>query len=368
MSNKGGKKNTASVTTSTNSQPLNLDGKRAQLEAYRSFLDDEVAATKHSGFLDAAKSLINKERYDDMTPASAERFRRKDKIHERFNESSWLAAIWPNTLMKDMRKRESDEEEGKWIDATFSDDGIVGISDYPFHNNANPWVLNRDDFQKVNYQPPSTSPWVTSKPDFVYGFHYDLLDLNDSQIATLQDHVDLYKVCPHLVGAFFVLEAKSGSNTIKEAELQAARAGATLTAASRQLDRLSGLLSVQVGHDCNAVVYSLAIVPGHAKIYYHWIQDEEGRFRYHSHKLAEYVYTTIEAPVALRRNILNILDWGHKTRRARVFETLQRLKGSNVWQKTIATYPEYQRSTSKAEGSKAQTSDQQSEASKKRKQ
>ena len=320
---------------SQDSQPSKLVKRQENLETHRILVNDEQAREKYSAFIDKALKMVDQDRKDTMTTESEVEFRKTDSSYRALNDNSWFSSVWQQ-LIGPTRDRRPKDDDGEWTKATLLDDGIIAVRDSQFHSNAIPSALNYQDHREFESNPDED--WQQPKPDIAYGFHKDKLRLNFLQLKAVNNHIDLYKVCPFAVGVYFIVESKSTRQSIDEAELQAARGGAALVAASRQLDRLAGLLKMENGKDSRSVAFSLVMVPGRAKLNIHWIQDEAENFVYHSHTLKEYLFSMKNAGRELQTNINNILDWGFWLKKAQILETLERLKGRPQYITAIAEY------------------------------
>ena len=237
------------------------------------------------------------------------------------NEATFFNWFW-TTLVKDTR---SVKFEGTRIERTFDADGVSGVWDTNFHTHA---------LSNIKPVPPQYEEMLSKceklsipKPDLAYGF--DRESFTKEEQETILPYADYFRVCPYLVGTFFIVECKGASRSIELAELQASRGAAALVRANHRLNQHAGVpeTTEEEPYDRNCVV-SLCVATNCARMSIHWVETtNSGTDLYHCHMLKEYLYSDNQHIRDLRRDINNTLDWGVLQRRMQITNLIKALKG-----------------------------------------
>ena len=237
------------------------------------------------------------------------------------NETTFFNWFW-TTLVSGTR---SVTVEGITIEKTFDADGTSGVWDTNFHTHA----LSNIKPVPHQYEEMLSKCEKLSipQPDLAYGFDIESFTMEEQE--AILPYADYVRVCPYLVGTFFIVECKGAWRSIELVELQASRDAAALVRANRRLNQHADVpeTTEEEPYDRNCVV-SLCVATNCARMSIHWVETtNSGTDLYHCHMLKEYLYSDNQHIKDLRRDINNILDWGMLQRRTRITNLINALKG-----------------------------------------
>ncbi|KAI4142375.1 MAG: hypothetical protein LQ341_003233 [Variospora aurantia] len=112
---------------------------------------------------------------------------------------------------------------------------------------------------------------------------------------------------------FFILEGKSASGSMMDADNAACRGGASLVRASRLLRWKLGLGTTTAGADWNTFVFSATMSSTAIFIWVHWAEvkgEDDGDTNFHMTRLKQWFLDDEQQYGSVRRTLHNILDWG----------------------------------------------------------
>ena len=216
-------------------------------------------------------------------------------------------------------EEQSEDEPIRYQVKSFSEDGIIVTKNRLFVADLLPIRVlgDRQAIRKLMTKDPTMKEigMSNAKPDFTYG-------IRENRYPDLQSHRfspqtrAFMGVAPYMIHACFIIESKSSSGSLVEAENQACRGGATLVNARRQLNAKAGKQD-QAGADRDSFVFSMTIDTNTAKIWVHWCElrpksaeDATLYETYHMNKLFTCLLESPDMLSKLRVKLHNILDWG----------------------------------------------------------
>lgn len=101
-------------------------------------------------------------------------------------------------------------------------------------------------------------------------------------------HSQYTEMSPGYVHAFFIIECKTFSGTMVEAEMRVCSNGAALVSAARRFNTLAGK-PIYEGADLQSFVFSLALVPSLANLHVHWAEVlSDSEVVYHMHQISSF--------------------------------------------------------------------------------
>lgn len=299
--------------------PADIHNRKAILARHRIHVEQRDAERAHAEFIGKAKALVIEERHSAMAPGSVEAVRKIYDIYRDYNEPTFLHEFW-NRLLKDSRlplKRDGEiPNPTNWID-----DQVIALRDTLFREDSLPTIIGETTSEQelIDALPSLTIP----KPDIVYGYLPRTGWCTEKHLDVFARHARASMPCSNLVLPWFIVEGKSVNGNIAEAEIQAARGGATLVSAFRELDEIAGSLNTNDGPDERSIAFSLLLSPRLAQLNVHWVEIRDRKVAaYHLHVLEEYLVRQSTSWLNLRRDINNILDWGILRRQGMVLEML----------------------------------------------
>ena len=216
-------------------------------------------------------------------------------------------------------EEQSEDEPIRYQVKSFSEDGIIVTKNRLFVADLLPIRVlgDRQAIRKLMTKDDTVKEIGISnaKPDFTYG-------IRENRYPDLQSHRfspqtrALMGVAPYMIHACFIIECKSSSGSLVEAENQACRGGATLVNARRQLNAKAGKQD-KVGADRDSFVFSMNIDTNTSRIWVHWCElrpksaeDATLYETYHMNKLFTCLLESPDMLSNLRLKLHNILDWG----------------------------------------------------------
>ena len=209
---------------------------RAVLEKHRYLIDDTGAAERGKTLIDYAREIVNRLRKSVMESSEdADIFATVHEYRDR-NESTYLNFFW-HALINRSRKVPQDingllqedcptagarQKIGEWAKREFSKDGVSVNWNAPFETGCMPHLHSDDPVSNNLFR---ELPRVANPvPDLAYAYSMKTFT-TDQQIIIGKLGCELTARMSH---CFFIVEAKSMSAPVVEAENQACRGGAAM--------------------------------------------------------------------------------------------------------------------------------------------
>lgn len=301
---------TPKKTSTASTRPGNMDGIRSLLWDNNLWMDKDDAFEKFSEVRDRAFEIIKGHRHSAVNLESRENFREVRREFARVNELTFLTELWA-CLLHQTRYVQQLEPLGKiaWIKTAWRKD----------HMGVN-WGA---DFRAESVPPLQTSdktyvallaklPRVQNpRPDLAYGLRPDAFDENELRIINSLHRFTVLST--NLYHTFFIVELKSATGTIEEAENQCCRGGAAMVHARMQFNTEATMKNLPLGGDPQCIAYSLAVTPSSAEMFVHWAEVRgQADIIFHMNFLKDYSLKdrNCEGFANLRHDIDNVLDWG----------------------------------------------------------
>ena len=223
------------VTPSSSSRAIkrtaNEANIRMDLAAQNMFFEDEGSFERYAEFKDHIEKMVFGTRGSAMRTESVKAIKHWRAANATNSEKAFFAEAIP-MILKDARgvvptnKRTFDGEIVHQA-TSFAEDGLGKQEDCSFVKSILPLRM-----EQAEVGLGLTNP----KPDFVFGLVCPRYPDPDAPVLS-EETKALIEVAPGLKHAFFAVENKGCQNSIEAAENQAMRAGATLVAAMRALQR-----------------------------------------------------------------------------------------------------------------------------------
>ena len=304
---------------------------------------DSSALTKYPAFQTRLDIILNNTRASAAKATSVQNIIETHEVYKRQNEATLTANLLP-LLIKLRRsvnqqqatcalppiacnlenygqiREETIAEEAinERADIAFLKDGILTFANKDFTRSLVPWKRDSSSSSAgmLIKAMAKSQGMTTPRPDYVYGFSHDKLNLpfdssRESDIPALLDLVH------GMVFPFFLIEAKSDTGSQAEGENQVCRGGATLVDVHRALTaKINPVDTVKKpGPDEETFVFSCVMSPSSMDIYVHWAEVlPNGEVIYQMNILSADDFRFAVSVAALRRKLHNILDWGFEIR------------------------------------------------------
>ncbi|KAI4274798.1 MAG: hypothetical protein LQ337_003670 [Flavoplaca oasis] len=287
-----------------------------RLEVYNMIRDNGVSLKEYPNFAAHLDGIINGKRTSGVTAEQFEDFQFNLNIYQGQNEDTMLVALLPLIIKADRIVEASRDEltEGEKTQVqSFLRSGLITIVNKEFVREFQGFREDGGKLDKELIAEMAKESGVTNpKPDRTYGINPKKYQFPAYfQISAELDHY--LQIVEGLHHPCFILEGKSASGSLMDADNAACRGGTSLVRASRLLRWKLGMDTTTLGADWKTFVFSATLCPNAIFIWVHWAEvkgEDDGSNVYHMTKLKQYFLDDVQQFRATRRTLHNILDWG----------------------------------------------------------
>ncbi|KAL8899549.1 MAG: hypothetical protein Q9192_001517 [Flavoplaca navasiana] len=287
-----------------------------RLEVYGMVRDIGGSLKGYPDFAAHLDGIINGKRTSGVTAAQFEDFQFSLNIYQGQNEDTMLVALLPFIIKADRTVEAPHDEltEGEKTQVqSFLRSGLITIVNKEF---VREFQRFREDGGKLDKEliteMAKESGMTNPKPDRTYGIDPKKYQFPAYfQISAELDHY--LQIVEGLHHPCFILEGKSASGSLMDADNAACRGGTSLVRASRLLRRKLGMDTTTLGADWKTFIFSATLCPTAIFIWVHWAEvkgEDDGNTIFHMTKLKQYFLDDKQHFGAIRRTLHNILDWG----------------------------------------------------------
>lgn len=320
--------NSGDVTAPKATKSRKQSSVRDILEDNGLYIDLKEVAGEARTYVTKAKDIINVKRLSPFEQDKQDDFLEQRKEYELRNEGTFVWYIWPLIVGLDRSVATQDEnskldEHGLFV-KKWRIDGLDANHRQKFETGSIPKLNTNGDpiLEKILRDDGRVQ---LPEPDLAYALRRNSFP-ELSYVATAVDRK--YKqLSKGITYPFLVLEFKSKSGAITEAELQACRSGAALVNYMRNLKKDAKDLDNVSAEDYGSFVFSLPMDQDHAHLHVHWAQKRSNRqVYYHMSFIKAYSLKDGEQVALLRHDMNNILEWGVGARKQYIKELLIKIK------------------------------------------
>ena len=353
---------TATPSSSSGAKPTaNEDNVRAASAKQGMFFEDEESYERYPNFKAPIEQMVFGERGSTMRVESLKNIKTWRVENATKDEKTFFANMKPMIIKNERNitatNKRTFQDEIVYQAKSFSSDGLDQKEDCLFVKNILPL--------RTTYAEAAQLGVTTAKPDFVYGLQRPRFPDGTEPVLS-PDTVAQIEVAPGIQHAFFSVDNKGSQHSIEAAENQAMRAGATMVAARRILNRkakgkaqpvaVSNAIAIDtarsaasvvaanatantialgppgsekeqedMGADTNSYAFTCSWVPQMANIHVHWCERRPGGSEiYHMNLLRGYLMSDGGHVADFRKDVHNILDWGVDPKRKMLLKQLER--------------------------------------------
>lgn len=294
------------------------------------WMEDTAAKQRCPEVFEFASTLIKRKRHSDMDEASQ---RDACKTQQRVglaNEATFVREIWNHVHKTHRDKRISGEPGSDIVDAEWArgtwNQAHLGVKwDQEFESDMIPRLEPRDatTIRFLHSLPRIKDP----RPNIAYGINETAFTLDEWKVMYMHRGCSQFSsgLCFPFLAAEFT---ENGSLTY--AIFQACRSGASMVAAAREFNRVSGLERKDAGADMTSFAFTLAFYPHLARLNVHWAEVVPGEPTiYHMHRISSYALDVARSYQEIRHDLNNILDWGLSNRLKQAKERLNAIAKKN---------------------------------------
>lgn len=284
-----------------------------RLETHNLVLDHGESLEPYPLFAAHVKGILDAKRTSGVPAEQFQDFLVDLTTYEGHNEETMLVNLLPH-LIKSKRKVAVPGgvlPEGEKLQVqSYRRDGLITIVNKEF----NLELLNFGDDGAALHEGLVASDITIPKPNRVYGIDPKKNKDKFPPYFKIFPELDRYlQVVEGIHHPFFIIEVKSASGSMMDAETSASRGGGGLTVASRLLRRILGMNTTGLGPDQETFVFSATLDPKAIFIWVNWAEvkgEDEGETIYHMTKVKQYFLDDKLQFRGIRRTLHNILDWG----------------------------------------------------------
>lgn len=338
------------------------------------FVKDEAAVEKYQEFFKEIGKIVKGERLSAMKDEQCNEVLRILNKFETDNETTLLVNLWKH-LLQETRIPIQPKEKGsqsndpistetldiqeevaaaiEWIEKAWEKDHLKCTWQALFPREMMPKAPSSEDpFLDILFK---DLPRVASPvPDLTYGLQEKAFTTEvELQIILANSQI----ITDNLYFPFFIVEAKSASKPIGEAENQACRGGAAIvnhlrnflaavppkkasstqsgpasefpTTVAPTSSKVAASTPSFLGPDKDSFCYSLCLTPWYAEIFVNWTEQVSAKeVHWHMHLVANYDLAEKQKIKELRHDIDNILDWGVLKRRKEITDACAKIVAS----------------------------------------
>ena len=366
------KKRTRSTKDSgTTTDGGSVRGVRNLLSRNNILIKDLKAEERGQFLIQKARDIVKGARQSAMRSERAQELRYLANKHATDNELTFLVEVW-RRLLNDTRQArpellaENIGEAIKWLETAWTHDNLKCNWGADFATKSIPPVTVPDDDPELKELANDIPTVSNPRPDLAYGLEKDAFTQREQMLN--EEHGT--RLSPNMDHPFFVVEAKSCSGPIEEAENQCARAGSAMVSLTRRFNDLAekagsddheGQTSDQDTGSSNhptppassnnpnpsattnssppsfpddtSFSFSLALVPTKAHLFVNWAEvtpnakepTQPPHTVWQMNTIDSYDLEKPDAWPELRRDLDNVLDWGTLTRKRQLQATCARM-------------------------------------------
>lgn len=226
----------------------------------------------------------------------------KLKVYKKRNERTFMTHFF-NPLTSGARNVIS--ESCQTVQREWQEDGLDFNEDQPFLTGSINRIFtggNKEWHRKLNSLPRVKNP----KPDTAYGYAIDSLTTQEQDVCRANSMYTCISKgirLPAIINEF-------GQTDHPRAIAQAARGGAAIVNATRELVKRSGKDIMSPGPDVDTVAFSFPYTYNLAHLYVHWALVRDGKVTYHMHRRRFYdIDPDSDGIFQQRRDLNNLLEW-----------------------------------------------------------
>lgn len=385
------KKTTRSAKeTASTTDGQSVRGVRTLLRRNNLIIKDLKAEERGKDLIQKAQEIVKGARQSAMKTPTANELQFLANKHATDNELTFLVNVWKHLLGDTRQARpefeviEDDGEAAKWLETAWTNDYLKCNWSADFAPNSIPPLTVPDDDPALKDLANDIPRLGNPKPDLAYGLEEEAFTKMEQMLNAQYGA----RLSPNLYHPFFIVEAKSCSGPIEEAENQCARAGCAMVSLTRQFNALAEKAGSDDNHeqqqqtnesaeqdirdkgqnhqrpsassigpsssnnpnhsttnsqapsfaDETSFSFSLAIVPTKAHLFVNWAEvtpnakapTQPPYILWQMNTIESYDLEKQAAWPELRRDLDNVLDWGTLTRKRQLQETCARMtQGGN---------------------------------------
>lgn len=284
--------------------------------------------TKNAPLVTRVRSWVVGDRNSKMSVEEAGSFEAARIKHKERVEAVFIERVWCLLLLQTRTVKRSGDDDmqnnDELVRKAWEADYLDWTIDEPFYPDSIPKIDATGDpvlAALLKELPKMQIP----KPDRAYGLEENAFTEEERNINLVYKHIT--RAARSVYHTFFIIEFKSFTGVMAEAQLQARRSGACLMSCLRRFKNLAGILNEATSQDNGSFVFSLAMIPIYAELNIHWaVLEPNGKVTYHMHLLKAYLLTDAEHVINLRRDVDNVLDWGLSIRLDYIKDCLAKIK------------------------------------------
>ncbi|MDI1493223.1 MAG: hypothetical protein OHK93_005011 [Ramalina farinacea] len=353
-------------------------GVRNLLARNHILIKDLTAEERGQPLIQKVREIVKGARQSAMKPETAQELRYLANKHATDNELTFLVHVWTHLLNETRQARpelltENTGEAIQWIETAWTHDNLKCNWSADFAPKSIPPITvpdNDPDLKELANDIPTIS---NPRPDLAYGLEKDAFTEMEQMLNT--EHGA--RLSPNMEHPFLVVEAKSCSGPIEEAENQCARAGSAMVSLTRRFNDSAEKAGSDTHEgqtndrdkgpsnhprppassnnpnpstttnsrppsfpDDTSFSFSLALVPTKAHLFINWAEvtpnakepTQPPHTVWQMNTIDSYDLEKPDAWPELRRDLDNVLDWGTLTRKRQLQATCARMvtEGGNT--------------------------------------